>query len=139
MVQFILFLHLLGAIVMGYYLLMPFFVGKLAKLSGETRKGFVSSVKMFNRVAQFVLIVQLLTGGYLLSGGNYSTAWWVVSVIIVILIGAFSGMMGAPLRRILNASVDSNASDVRRIRIFSILVAISYLIIVIIMSDPTLL
>lgn len=139
MVQFILFLHLLGAIVMGYYLLMPFFVGKLAALSGETRKGFVSAVRMFNRIAQFVLIVQLLTGGYLLSGGNYSTVWWVVSVVIVILIGAFSGMMGGPLKRILRASVDVNASDVGRIRIYSILVALLYLFIVIIMAYPTLL
>lgn len=138
MVQLILFLHLLGAIVMGYYLLMPFFAGKLASLSGETRKGFTSSVRMFNRIAQFVLIVQLLTGGYLLSGGNYSTLWWVVSVIIVILIGAFSGMMGAPLKRILSASVDTNASDVGRVRLFSVLVALLYLFIVIIMANPTL-
>lgn len=133
------FIHLLGSIAMGYYLLMPFAVGKLVGLAGESRKGFTSAVRQVNLIAQFVLIVQLLTGGYLMSLGNYSTLWMIATTVLIVLIGAFSGMMGGPLKRIMNASGDSSTSDVARIRLFSSLVAISYLAIVIIMYDPFLL
>lgn len=139
MVMFILFLHLLGSIVMGFYLLLPFVVGKVARISGDTRKGYLSALKLINTIAQFVLIVQFLTGGYLMSHGDYSVAWMVATTVLIILIGAFSGMLGRPMKRIINASVDSSSSDVNRIRLFSILVAISYLLIVIIMADPTIL
>lgn len=137
--MFILFLHLLGSIVMGFYLLLPFVVGKVARISGDTRKGYLSALKLINTIAQFVLIVQFLTGGYLMSHGDYSVAWMVATTVLIILIGAFSGMLGRPMKRIINASVDSSSSDVNRIRLFSILVAISYLLIVIIMADPTIL
>lgn len=133
------FIHLLGAIAMGYYLLMPVAVGKLAGLAGESRKGFTGAVRQVNMIAQFLLIVQLLTGGYLMSLGNYSTLWMIATTVLIVLIGAFSGMMGRPLKRIMNASGDPNKSDVSRIRLFSALVAISYLAIVIIMYDPFLL
>lgn len=139
MVMFILFLHLLGSIVMGFYLLLPFVVGKVERISGDTRKGYLSALKLINTIAQFVLIVQFLTGGYLMSHGDYSVAWMVATTVLIILIGAFSGMLGRPMKRIINASVDSSSSDVNRIRLFSILVAISYLLIVIIMADPTIL
>lgn len=139
MTMFVYFLHLLGAIVMGYYLLLPFVIGKVSSLAGESRKGFVSAFRSLNTIAQFVLIVQLLTGGYLMTLRDYSVAWMTATIVLIILIGAFSGMMGRPMKRVLSASVDSNASDLNRIRLFSILVAISYLLIVIIMFDPSLL
>jgi len=135
----ILFLHLLGAIVMGYYLLLPFAIGKLAGLAGDTRKGFISALRSLNTIAQFVLIAQLLTGGYLMSKGEYSVLWMIATVVLLVLIGAFAGMMGRPMKRILHSSVDSSSSDIGRIRLFSILVAITFLLMVIIMSDPTLL
>lgn len=133
------FIHLLGAIAMGFYLLLPFVIGKLASLSGDARKGFLSGTHLMNRIAQFVLIVQLLTGGYMMSKGSYSVAWMVATVVLLILIGAFSGMLGGPIKRIMNASVDANSSDIGKIRMFSLLVAISYLLIIIIMFNPGLL
>jgi len=129
-------LHLLGAIIMGYYLLLPFMAGKLAALAGESRKGFATSVRAFNTFAQIVLVVQLLTGGYLMSLGDYSVPWMVATIVLVLLIGAFSGMLGKPLKRVLQ-SADSNGSDVKRIRLFSALTAVSFLLIVIIMFEPS--
>jgi hypothetical protein len=132
------FIHLLGAISMGYYLLLPFMAGKLAALAGDTRKGFASSVRAFNTFAQIVLLVQLLTGGYLMSLGDYSVAWMVATVVLILLIGAFSGMLGKPLKRVLQSGADAGA-DVKRIRLFSALTAVSFLLIIIIMFDPSLL
>jgi len=132
------FIHLLGAISMGYYLLLPFMAGKLAALAGDTRKGFASSVRAFNTFAQIVLLVQLLTGGYLMSLGDYSVAWMVATVVLILLIGAFSGMLGKPLKRVVQSGADAGA-DVKRIRLFSALTAVSFLLIIIIMFDPSLL
>jgi len=136
MATFFYLVHLLGAIVMGYYLLLPFMAGKLAALAGEARKGFASSVRAFNTFAQIVLLVQLLTGGYLMSLGDYSTLWMVATVVLILLIGAFSGMLGKPLKRVLQAA-DADGSDVKRIRLFSALTAVSFLLIVIIMFEPS--
>jgi uncharacterized membrane protein len=139
MLTLISFLHLLGAIVMGYYLLVPVVIGRAAALAGDARKGFIGALRVLNTIAQFVLIVQLLTGGYLMEQGDYSIAWMAATLVLFLLIGAFSGMMGRPMKRIMQSSVNLDSSDLGRIRLFSILVAISYLLIVIIMSDPTLL
>jgi len=136
MATFLYLLHLLGAIVMGYYLLLPFMAGKLAALAGDTRKGFASSVRAFNTFAQIVLIVQLLTGGYLMTLGDYSVLWMVATIVLILLIGAFSGMLGKPLKNVLQSS-DAGSSDVNRIRLFSALTAVSYLLIVIIMFEPS--
>jgi len=136
MATFLYLLHLLGAIVMGYYLLLPFMAGKLAALAGDTRRGFASSVRAFNTFAQIVLVVQLLTGGYLMSLGDYSVLWMVATIVLILLIGTFSGMLGKPLKNVLQSS-DAGSSDVSRIRLFSALTAVSYLLIVIIMFEPS--
>lgn len=134
-VWFIYLLHLLGAVALGYYLLMPFTIAKLSEHHKE--HAFLRSVLSFNRIAQWLLVVQILTGGYLLSKSEYSVAWWVISIIIAVAIGAISGMMGVPMKRIVKGDESRRASDISRVRLFSGLVSVLFLVIIILMYDPT--
>lgn len=93
-----LFVHIIGALAFGFYLVLPFIFAKVNKLSIPAQEGTVSLISSLNRFAQIGLVVQLLTGGYMVGKGKFSIAWMVVVVVLFLIIGALSGMMGKPLR-----------------------------------------
>lgn len=97
-IQILVFLHILGALSTGFYLVLPIVAGKLGSWDAQAQSGAISIVRTLNRVAQFGLIVQLLTGGYLMTQGTYSIAWMIVVVVLLLAIAAFGGIMGKPLR-----------------------------------------
>jgi len=136
MERYILLLHLFGAIGMGYYLLFPFLVN--VRLAGAQAAGYVNGLRKANRIGQFLLILQLLTGGYMIEVWDYSTLWMSLSVVLLVLIGAFTGMLSGPLKRIEQrlASGDSVGGEVRKARLFALLVGISFLLIVVLMKFP---
>lgn len=98
MFKAMLFVHIIGALAFGFYLVLPFVFAKVNKLSLPAQEGTVSLVSSLNRYAQIGLIIQLLTGGYMVGKGGYSVPWMVVIVLLFLIIGALSGMMGKPLR-----------------------------------------
>jgi len=136
--EIMLFLHVLGAIGMGIYVLMPMLAGHFRKLSGAAQEGMAASLIVGGRVGQFALIVQLLTGGYLMSQAKYTVAWIVVILVLFLVIGALTGIVQKPIQTIAEASRESrDASDaIARVRTLSILILILYLIIVWLMMDP---
>ncbi|WP_322903431.1 hypothetical protein [Paenibacillus campi] len=98
MERFLVFLHILGALSTGFYILLPFIAAKLPSWDGQSQSGAISIIRVLNRIAQFGLIVQLLTGGYLMTKGTYSIAWMVIVVVLLLAIAALGGIMGKPLR-----------------------------------------
>jgi uncharacterized membrane protein len=145
MTKFILFLHILGSVGMGFYLVFPVLAAKISSLSKQAQEGFVQALSTANRFGQILLVIQFLTGGYLISkykdSYNLSPAWMATSIVLVILVGAFTGMVGGPLRRILkglqaNTAVDK---DVAKIKLFSLLTAIILIVIVVLMVYPEIL
>jgi uncharacterized membrane protein len=145
MTKFILFLHILGSVGMGFYLVFPILSAKISSLSKQAQEGFVQALSTANRFGQILLIIQFLTGGYLISKFkdtyNLSPAWMAASIVLVIIAGAFTGMVGGPLRRIVqglqaNTAVDK---DIAKTKLFSLLTAIILIIIVILMVYPEIL
>ncbi|MDQ0086993.1 hypothetical protein J2T12_000387 [Paenibacillus anaericanus] len=98
MYKVMLFLHIVGTLALGFYLVLPFVLGTVSKLSLAAQEGTVSAVKSLNRYAQYGLVIQLLTGGYMISKGEYSVAWMIVVVVLFLAIAALGGIMGKPLR-----------------------------------------
>ncbi|MDO7906103.1 hypothetical protein Q5741_06680 [Paenibacillus sp. JX-17] len=128
--RLVLFLHIIGAVAMGFYLVVPFVVGKIGSLSNGAKEGTLSAIGTLNRYAQIGLVIQLLTGGYLISEGNYSVAWMIVVFILFLAIAAIGGMMGKPLRTAITAiRSGSAAAEVGRLRGMSSLLAICLLLI----------
>ena len=134
-------LHMIGTLAVGFYLLLPLVVKSMKKLSAPAQEGSMSVISILNRLAQFALIVQLLTGGYMLTGGGdrYSVAWMVVVILLLLIMGGFSGMMGKPLRLAMEG-VRSGAdisSSLRKISTFSIGMAVALLVMVYFMVNSS--
>ncbi|MBE9912450.1 hypothetical protein G8C92_00170 [Paenibacillus donghaensis] len=124
------FIHILGAAALGFYLILPFVVGKMSKLSLAAQEGSAAAVRSLNTYAQIALVVQLLTGGYLMSQGKYSVPWMVIIVILLLAIGAIGGMMGKPLRVAIDSIKNSQdiSAQTAKIRTLSALNAICVLV-----------
>ncbi|MFU1797998.1 hypothetical protein ACM1RC_29360 [Paenibacillus azoreducens] len=124
------FIHILGAAALGFYLILPFVVGKVVKLSLSAQEGSVTAIRSLNTYAQLALVVQLLTGGYLMSQGKYSVPWMVIIVILLLAIGAIGGMMGKPLRLAVDGIRNNRDISVEtgKIRTLSALVSICVLV-----------
>ncbi|MEC0238789.1 hypothetical protein P4H66_02735 [Paenibacillus dokdonensis] len=130
MAMVMLFIHILGAAALGFYLILPFVVGKVTKLSLPAQEGSAAAIRSLNTYAQIALVIQLLTGGYLMSKGDYSVPWMIVIVILFLAIGAISGIMGKPLRLAMDGIKNKRDISVEtgKIRTLSALLAICVLV-----------
>jgi hypothetical protein len=138
-----LFLHVVGAVGMGIYAIMPFVAGKFKQLSGSAQEGLASGLLTAGRIGQYSLVLQLLTGGYLISnaegGAKYTVAWMVTVIVLFVAIGALTGIVQAPLKRIAEASAKGqNASaSISRVQTLSVITFILFLIIIWFMKNPS--
>jgi len=96
--EFIVFLHVLSAVSIGFYAVFPFLIIRLGKLTEATRDGFAASLALMNRIGQYVVIVAIFTGGYLLSDANLSGGWMTIVLILVAIMLAMSGIMAKSLK-----------------------------------------
>lgn len=137
-IRIILFLHLAGSIAMGYYLLLPFLLRRLGSFSGETQAGYIGGLYKINRISQYLLVLQFITGGYLLSKGDYSPVWTSAVLFLFLLVSAMAGMMGRPMKRLQQRHTDGKGegSDISKVRIYGTLAGISYFILVVLMAFP---
>lgn len=135
MYDIMLFLHLLGAIGMGFYIVLPFIIGKASKLAGTGQAGLSEGLVSANRIAQYFLIVQLLTGGYIMSQGEYSVAWMIVITLLFLGIAAIGGIMSKPLKQIAPAiqGGQSATAHIGKARTLSFVLLLLYVAIIVTM------
>ncbi|WP_411829132.1 hypothetical protein [Paenibacillus apiarius] len=88
-----------------------------------------------NRIAQYFLIVQFITGGYLMSKGSYSVLWMVLTTVVFLAIAAFSGIMGKQLKAALQAvkSGQANQAAAGKISSFSFLIFVLFIVMILLM------
>lgn len=132
------FVHLLGAIAAGYYILLPIFAGRLNKLSSSAQEGYLNGLFIFNRVGQYIFILQLITGGYLISKDSYSVSWIIAVIVIFVVIAALAGMVSKPMKRLKDALLKNEGSEAHmaRIKLFSYIIAIGFIALVAMMYQP---
>jgi uncharacterized membrane protein len=133
-----LYLHVVSAVLMGSYLVLPFLSGRAAALSGQEQQSYCSLLIILNRVGQIALVISLLTGGAMIHTAGVSTAWMITAIVLVLAIGATSGIMGASLKKMLIASKAETSTSVpaSKVQTFSWLSAILILFIVYVMTNP---
>lgn len=132
------FLHVVGAAGMGFYIFLPFLTARATRLAGVGQAGLAEGLAAGNRVAQYFLILQLLTGGYLVSQENYSILWMVLSVILFLAIAALGGIASKPLKRIGSSSGagQSAAGELKKVQTLSVIILVLYLVILYLMTNP---
>jgi hypothetical protein len=132
-----LFLHILGAIIMGFYLLLPFVSGKLVNSGSSPQVGAIGILSTFNRIGQFGLILEFVTGGYMVGqafkNGQVSVLWMILAVALLIALGAVSGILGVTLKRL--ASGNHASQQLGKAKALIATGSIVYLIIIIIMTN----
>jgi F0F1-type ATP synthase assembly protein I len=135
MVEFILFLHVFGAVAAGYYMLLPFLMLRLDKLSKPAEEGYVNALFIANRIGQYILIAQFITGGYLISKGSYTVTWIVVSILLFVAIAALAGIMGKAMKRFTAGSKEGRETkaDASKMKKLSVYIGILFAILVFVM------
>lgn len=124
----LIFLHVVGATLLGFYLLLPFLTGRVSALSGEAQKSYVGLLTTFNKAGQFSLIAAFLTGGALISQvEGLSVSWMITSVVLFLALGASSGILGANLKRISGAAGSGSPGKVNTLSWISAIVFIAIL------------
>lgn len=136
--EFLFFVHALGAVGMGIYLILPFLVGRIAHLNSDGQAGFAEGLVTANRFAQYFLVAQLLTGGYMMSLADYSVLWMVLTTVLFLAIGAVSGILGKPFKRIVSAvkAGENPTPHVAKVRTLSVVLLVLYVAIIFVMQYP---
>ena len=112
MTALMVFLHIVGTACAGFYLVLPFLAARLKHLSTPAQEGLADGLVRAGRYAQYALIVLLLTGGYRMTLDDYATSWKIAVIVLLVLIGAASGIIQKPLRQVAEAArKQENASD----------------------------
>ncbi|WP_080833847.1 DUF2269 family protein [Cohnella massiliensis] len=138
MSTFMLFLHVVGAVGMGIYAVLPFVAARFRQLSTPAQEGLANGLVTAGRVGQFALVIQLLTGGYLISQADYTVPWMIVVVVMFVVMGAFTGIMQGPLKRIQAAAASNTDASgaISRVQTLSVLTLIVFLVVLWLMQDP---
>lgn len=128
----LMFLHMIGTLALGFYLILPIILTSTAKLSDSAKEGTMSAISGFNRFAQYGLIVQLLTGGYMMTKGEYSVAWMILITVLLLAMFALSGIMGKPLRLAAAGLREKRdvSSELGKVRTLSLLLTVCLLVMV---------
>ncbi|MFD2876579.1 hypothetical protein ACFTAO_12425 [Paenibacillus rhizoplanae] len=92
----------------------------------------MSAIGGFNRFAQYGLVIQLLTGGYMMTKGEYSVPWMIIVTVLLLAMFAFGGIMTKPLR-LAAAGMRENrdvSAETAKIRTMSLLLMVSLVIMI---------
>ncbi|MFB5192426.1 hypothetical protein [Alicyclobacillus fastidiosus] len=135
------FIHILGAISMGFYLFLPFMVTKMTALPKPSQAGYVRALYHVNKVSLYIIILQLLTGGYLISVANVPATWSVVVILLLVVVGGLISMAGAKMKRIIHELEEGRdaKAEAGKVRTFAYLTFIALLLMVLFMVFPHLL
>lgn len=137
MFSVMIFLHVISALLLGVYVVFPFVAGRSASLSGAGQESFVGLLSFFNRIGQFALIVSFITGGAMIHSAGVSVPWMIISVVLLLIIGAVTGMLGSRMKKLVAAAKagTSVVSDAAKIRAYSWIAAISVIVAVFFMLN----
>ncbi|UHA72443.1 hypothetical protein [Paenibacillus sp. 481] len=128
-------LHIFGAVVTGFYAIVPFILSKVNKVTPAGQEGVLLSVFTANRIAQYFLIVQFITGGYLMTKSNYTPLWMALTTILLLAIGALSGIMGKNLKRAMEAAKagQPDAALLKKLSTFSFIIFVLFIVMIVLM------
>ncbi|WP_168122800.1 hypothetical protein [Paenibacillus sp. HB172176] len=128
----LLFLHLLGAVGMGFYIVLPFIISKASKLAGAGQEGLAAGVLSANRIVQYFLVLQLITGGYLMSKYDLSVAWMIIVVLLFLGIAALGGIISKPLKLVISSIKEGKdaSSHFGKAKVLSYIILILYVAVI---------
>lgn len=120
--------HVLSALALIFYILLPFLAG------GAANRSTAVGLNRMNRIGQYVLVLAFLTGGYMVSKAEYSTFWIVLAIVLVLVMFAMTGMASKPFKRLIAG--ESDGAALRKLRTYTLIAGISYVLLLGMMLGP---
>jgi hypothetical protein len=121
--------HVLSALALIFYILLPFLAG------GAANRSTAVALHRANRIGQYVLVLSFLTGGYMVSKADYSVFWMVLAVVLVLVMFAMTGMSGKPFKKLI-AGDNPNGATLKKLRMFTLIGGLSYVLLLGMMLGP---
>ncbi|MEF3303805.1 hypothetical protein [Paenibacillus sp. GYB003] len=128
MYQAMYIIHVLSALALIFYILLPFLVG------GATNRTTAIALSRGNRIGQYVLILAFLSGGYMVSKAEYSVWWMVLAVVLILVMFAMTGMASKPFKALIGG--DTAGGALRKLRMFTLIGGVSYVLLLGMMLGP---
>ncbi|MFD0588347.1 hypothetical protein ACFQZE_10065 [Paenibacillus sp. GCM10027627] len=131
-------LHVLGAVGMGFYIVLPIMLGGASKAEGNGQAGLAGGLLSANRIAQYFLIIQLLTGGYLMAQGEYAVIWMIIVTALFLGIAAVGGIVTKPLKLVVSSiqNGQSASAHINKAKVLSLVVLVLYVAMIFFMVNP---
>lgn len=128
MYQVMYVIHVLSALALIFYILLPFLAG------GAANRSTAIALSRSNRIGQYVLILAFLSGGYMVGKGGYPIWWMVAAVVLVLVMFAMTGMASKPFKKLIAG--DTAGGSLRKLRIFTLVAGVSYVLLLGLMLGP---
>ncbi|GGE30861.1 hypothetical protein GCM10011391_06860 [Pullulanibacillus camelliae] len=134
----LIFLHVISAVVLGVYVLLPCFLNYVSKLKQESLTSVAGLLIGLTRMGQYALILLLLTGGAMMSmmSSMPSIAWLIITLVLFVIIGAVTGMLIHNIKRLKGAKATSALFS--KVKVYSWIASIAIILIVLVMTNPRL-
>lgn len=125
-------IHVIAATGAGYYVLFPFLAASLGNANSGSRLSVAKTLSTGNRIVQYLLLIQLITGSHLMFSdtyGGHSSHWEYTGIALVVLLLAFGGMISKPLRKVANDAASGTDVDkaVNKVRGYSIVLSLLFI------------
>ncbi len=101
MYNIVLFIHVVSAMLLGVYLVIPFIWSKTNDLLADAQYSYLQILTLFNRIGQYSLIALFITGGYMVSKVDVTVTWIITVIALLVLIGALTGMIGSKMKKMM--------------------------------------
>jgi hypothetical protein len=139
----LIFLHVLSALLLGAFIIVPFIVKRLNTLSSLEQAELSGTLLILVKVGEIALIGLLLTGGGMISEFSEmpSSLWMTVSGILLLIIGALLGMMHGKLKVLSASNQDQNKTNGyrKKLQVYSWITMVAVLLAILVMTNPQLL
>ncbi|MED1203611.1 hypothetical protein [Heyndrickxia acidicola] len=139
----LIFLHILSALLLGVFIIVPFIIKRLNTLSSLEQKELSGVLLGFVKVGEVALVGLLLTGGGMISefGRIPSSLWMSITGVLLPIIGASLGMMHSKLKVLRAAKQAKNKTDGyhKRLQVYSWITMVSVLLAILVMTNPEIL
>ncbi|WP_340002605.1 DUF2269 family protein [Oceanobacillus sp. FSL K6-0127] len=105
MYSILVFIHVISAFLLGSFLILPLMYKSLAKRAGDELKASLKTIHHYTRFGHYALILLFISGGWMVIGySSYPSMLWVLlSLTLLLLIGAVIGMISKRLKTITHA------------------------------------
>jgi len=140
MYQLLVFIHVISALFLGSFLVLPWAIKLISSQSDEEFIGFLRMALSFLRSGHYVLIFLIISGGWMVAVYSVfpSTLRVITAVALLLLMGAIMGM----IHKIFKGSIESDhprkqfAENLTKLRTISWVMSLTITIAVIIMTNP---